>query len=179
MKTQSSSIYKDYPTQPYIDPKRDLEEWEKYPDRYYYGVIPKANMEVLSEDILAGDVIMLWRIGFNNFTNKSIIPQYFEFRYGVNSDESIQKLIDKDYVTIDSILDSLDLYNATELKRLLKTKGLKLSGNKNEVLKRVQDAYSEEELKEHLDSKRYAITAKGKDILKKYDSIIQKHGPKG
>lgn len=179
MKTQSSSIYKNYPTQPYIDPKRDLDEWEKYPDRYYYGVIPKSNMEVLSEGILPGDVIMLWRIGFNNFTNKSIIPQYFEFRYGVNSDESIQKLIDKDYVTIDSFMDSLDLYNATELKRLLKTKGLILSGNKSEVLRRVQEAYTESELEDSLDSQRYAITDKGKEILKKYDSIIQKHGPKG
>lgn len=178
MKIQKSKIYANYPNQPYISPDRDLAKWEAFPEKFHYGIVSKANMELLEEELFPGDIVMLWRIHFNNFTNESVIPEYFEYRYGIDSHASIQRLFDKNLISQASLLDSLDLSNMTILKRLLKAKDLPLGGNKKEVLQRVVDNFSEEELSSYLNQRRYSTTAKGDKVLEKYDDIIQKHGPK-
>lgn len=178
MKTQKSKIYANYPNQPYISLDRDLARWEAFPEKFHYGIVPKANMELLEEGLFPGDIVMLWRIHFNNFTNQSVIPEYFEYRYGIDSHASLDRLFDRNLIRQESLLASLDLSNVTILKRLLKFKNLPLSGKKNDVLQRVVDNFSEEELSEHLNQRRYAITQEGDKVLAKYDYIIKKHGPK-
>ena len=178
MKTQTSKIYANYPNQPYISLDRDLAKWEAFPEDFHYGLVPKTNMELLEEGLFPGDIVMLWRIHFNNFTNESVIPEYFEYRYGIDFRASIDRLLDKKLVRQESLLNSLDLSNMTILKRLLKSKKISSSGNKEEILQRVMDNFSEVELSEHLNQRRYATTQEGNRILTKYDYIIQKHGPK-
>ena len=59
MNTILSTIYKDYPVKPYISPNRDMEAWLLNPKP-----VPKRNMELLENNLLAGDIILLWRINF-------------------------------------------------------------------------------------------------------------------
>lgn len=120
MKKVTHPIYKNYPEQPYISPDRDMESWGKTPELFPYGIIEKKQMQRLPEGILPGHVIMLWRIHFNNFTNTTVIPQYFEYRYGVDSEECIQTLIKLGYTEICSAKDSLDSLNMNALKEILK-----------------------------------------------------------
>lgn len=173
-----TAIYKDYPNQPYISKERDLKHWEESPEDFPYGLVPKSNMILLPEGLFPGDVIMLWRISFGNFHNHSIIPQYFEYLYGVESDESIQRLLVNKYCFVDSLTASLDLYTSVKLKKVLKSKNLKVSGNKNELLAKVRANFNDEDLRESLHMRRYRITEKGESILEKYEDIIKKHGPK-
>ena len=171
-------IYKDYPEQPYISPERDLIAWEKYPERFHYGIIHKRDMIRVEEGLLPGDIIMLWRIGFNTFTNESTIPQYFEYRYGVNSEASIALLLKLGFASVAGVIDSLDLLTTPQLKRILKDRGLAVSGKKGDLLQRVVTNIPQETLAKLFSIRRYQITDAGKAILKKYDAIIQRHGPK-
>ncbi len=178
MKKVKSMVYKDYPEQPYISPKRDLEAWENYPEKFPYSKVEKRQMQRLEEDLLPGDIIMLWRIGFDNFTNESTIPDYFEYRYGVEADESKQRLVDGEYMFVGSVMDSLELQNAPTLKRLLKEAGLPQSGKKADLLKRVLAGIDEQTLAEKIPTRRYVITDTGRQLLEKYGDIILRHGPK-
>lgn len=178
MEKTTHPIYKDYPEQPYISPDRDLEAWEKNPELFPYGIVEKKQMQRLPEGILPGHIIMLWRIHFNNFTNKTFIPQYFEYRYGVDSEECIQTLINRGYVEICSAKDSLNLLNMNALKDILEKSNLDTKGKKGILLSRITDNISEEELIKLFSLRKYKITSSGEEILKKYDNIIQKHGPK-
>ena len=89
--SQISKVYKDYDHQPYISDHRNLLEWESTPEKYPYAKVERKQMVLLEEGLFPGDIVMLWRIGFNNFTNESTIPDYFEYRYGIHSDESINR----------------------------------------------------------------------------------------
>lgn len=173
-----SKLYEDYPEHPYIAPTRDLEDWEAYPEKYPYSKVERVQMIRLEEGVLPGDIIMLWRIGFDNFTNDASIPNYFEYRYGVDSDVSIQTLIDKGYVYQEDAKGSLDLLSMPLLKRILDLKGLKKSGNKRELLDRVLASFDAHELEHAFTLRRYRIQESGTLLLKKYNAIIQKHGPK-
>lgn len=66
MITTLETIYKDYPVKPYISPNRDVEAWLLNPKP-----VPKLNMELLENNLLAGDIILIWRINFGTFTTFS------------------------------------------------------------------------------------------------------------
>lgn len=172
------SIYKDYPEHPYISPARDLELWEKTPEVFPYSRVEKRQMERLPEGVLPGDIVMLWRINFDNFTSTTVIPQYFEYRYGIDSDESIKILIQLGYIEVGSAKDSLDVLNMVALKKILVENELDTKGKKAIVFNRIMDSVTEEKLAKQFSLRKYKSTPSGKELLEKYDAIIQKHGPK-
>lgn len=174
MKKVTHPIYKDYPNQPYISFERDLNEWENYP----YGIVAKQQMVLLEEGLYPGDIVMLWRINFNNITTETIMPQYFEYRYGIDPQESIQRLIDKGYCQLSDAKGSLDLLSVPVLKRILKNNYLAVTGKKADLLDRINVALTEDVLEEQFTLRRYLINDTGKKLLNKYDHIIQQHGPK-
>ena len=42
-------------------------------------------MELLTDDLLAGDIILLWRIQFGTFITETWFPKYFEYTYGIDA----------------------------------------------------------------------------------------------
>lgn len=171
-------IYKDYPEQPHISKDRDLDAWVNTPERFPYGRVPRSNMIRNEEGLLPGHVVMLWLMDVSEITNESFVPQYFEYRYGVEAAEAKQLLVDKGYAVRCGALDSLPLLNADVIKRLLKQKELPLSGKKGELLQRALDNFSQEEVAAFTTLRRYRITPEGKAVLEKHFDVIKRHGMK-
>ena len=55
-------IYKDYPELPYISPDRNLKKWFRDLDLTSETRVPLRNMQRTEEDLLPGDIILIWRI---------------------------------------------------------------------------------------------------------------------
>ena len=72
-------FYKDHKVKPSISPERDLDAW-----LLNSKPVPKRNMELLEDKLLAGDIILLWRIQFGTFTTETWFPKYFEYTYGID-----------------------------------------------------------------------------------------------
>jgi DNA polymerase III, delta subunit len=66
MNTIVEKFYKDHQVKPFISPERDLDTWFLNPKP-----VSKRNMELLADDLLAGDIILLWRIQFGTFTTET------------------------------------------------------------------------------------------------------------
>ncbi len=58
-------FYKEHQVKP-ISPERDLDTWLLNPKP-----VLKRNMDLLADDLLAGDIILLWRIQFGTFTTET------------------------------------------------------------------------------------------------------------
>ena len=168
-------FYSDHEVKPYISPERDLEAWLLDPKP-----VSKRNMELLHDDLLAGDIILLWRIHFGTFTTETWFPKYFEYTYGIHASEHLKALVDKGYAFIESAFDSLDHINATMKKAILKKKGVVgLSKMKAEDLNQtLADHFTEEELEQQFAIRGYQLTDKGKQALKDYQAIIDCHPKK-
>lgn len=178
MHKKIAEIYKDYPEMPYIAPERDQEAWAGEPEAFPYGVVEKRQMQRLPEGILPGDVIFLWRVHFGNFTNQSVIPQYFEYRYGVNSEDCEAVLLRLGYIRVCGARESLPGLNMNQMKKLLEQNELPVKGKRGDLLQRLMEEVPEEKLEEQFAMRRYAITPEGSRVLEKYDDIVQRHGPK-
>ena len=66
MNTILEKFYKDYQVKIFITPERDLDAWLLNPKP-----VPKRNMDLWADDLLAGDIILLWRIQFGTFTTET------------------------------------------------------------------------------------------------------------
>ena len=66
MNTILETFYKDHKVKPLISPERDLDTWLQNPKP-----VPERNMDLLADDLLAGDIILLWRIQFGTFTTET------------------------------------------------------------------------------------------------------------
>lgn len=168
-------FYADHEMKPYISPERDLEAWllDTKP-------VSKRNMELLHDVLVAGDIILLWRINFGTFTTETWFPKYFEYTYGIHAPEHLKALVDKDYAYIESAFGSLDHINATMKKAILKKKGVAgLSKMKaadfNQAL---ADHFTEEELAQQFTVRGYQLMDKGKQALKEHQAIIDRHPKK-
>lgn len=60
------TFYKDHQVTTFISPERDLDAWLLNPKP-----VPKRNMVLLKDNLLAGDIILLWRIHFGTFTTET------------------------------------------------------------------------------------------------------------
>ena len=143
-------MYEDYTIKPYISPDRDPNEVVK--------PVPKRNMEPLADGLLAGDIILLWRINFGTFTNETWYPKYFEYTYGIDGPSHLTQLLENGYAYEESAFDSLDHLNSSQKKAILKELGVKgLSKMKAADLdEALANSLSEEELygtRDCLDSK--------------------------
>ncbi|MGT2910435.1 hypothetical protein ACVR1I_01825 [Streptococcus cameli] len=165
--------YADYPVKPYISPKRDLET-------ELFKPVPRRNMEPLAEGLLAGDIILLWRIAFGTYTTETWVSKYFEYTYGIDADSHLVLLIEKGYVRLESAFESLDHLSAGQKKQFLKDKSVTgLSKMKAaDVDAALKQFFSEEELSACFTVRGLALTEKGQDMLAAYPDIIDRHPKK-
>ena len=167
--------YKDYDRLPYIGADRDYDDW-----LLRSKPVPKRNMEDLGQGLVAGDIILLWRVGFDTFHTASSFPKYFEYTYGIDAKLHLKRLIDQGYVEIESPFASLDLLSATIKKRFLKEK--KLAGlSKMKVAdldQAILDQFTEGEWGQKTSLRSYKLSPKGRRILEQHEKVLDRHPQK-
>ncbi|MBG9987859.1 hypothetical protein HZY88_02580 [Aerococcaceae bacterium DSM 111176] len=177
--TTHLSIYDNYPEQPYINPDRDP-QWFKKLEIGTVTRVPLRNMQRTPENLLPGDIILLWRIDLGTFTNESIFPKYFEYDYGIDAPTRLQWLINENYAVVESALNSLEHVSGTEIKAILKQSGV--SGysklKKDELVELVQETLTEEQISRYISIRGIHLTNKGKDALSNNPEVIDRHPKK-
>lgn len=172
---QIAALYRHHEVQPYISPDRDVEAWllEGKP-------VPKRNMILLKDGLLAGDIILLWRIQFGTFTTKEGFPKYFEYTYGINAPEHLQKLVANGYVYQESAFDSLNHITSTMKKKILQAEGVTgLSKMKVADLDQsLAEVMTEDKLAAYFSVRGYALTEKGQAALAAYPEVVDRHPKK-
>ena len=102
-----------------------------------------------------------------------VLPGYFTHEYHINYQEALEKLFRCGYLKFSDPAESIQLADMSTLRELAKRKGLKAGGKKADIIQRVLDAYTTQELSAYNLPKRYALTDTGRSILKKNDALNQ------
>lgn len=176
--------YKDYKIKPYISNKRNFELWEKQVNLSKSKLVSKKNLTLTEDNLLPGEIILLWRISLDTFTTESIsegmYPKYFEYTYGIDAPYRLQVLEENGYVYQETLLNSLAYSNLVLLKNILKTKHIKgiSKMKKEDVYLSIRDNFTEEELSAHIKVRKYSLTNLGELSLEKNKWIVDKHPKK-
>ncbi|WP_409251786.1 SAP domain-containing protein [Bacillus sp. SCS-153A] len=141
-------------------------------DSYSFDIDPILKKK-LPIGLLPGEVFLIdWISGKSEDVN---FPRYFETVYGINAPTSLKKLLNGGYVEETSVMDSLASLKLPELKEILNTKELKVSGKKAEVITRISENFTEDEVSSYINSRMIKRTAKGDKVLDEFYYIVPAH----
>ena len=93
-------------------------------------------------------------------------------RYETTTNKLKKQAINDAYIELASPLIAAKDLKVTELKDILKEHNLKISGKKDELIERLGENLSDDELKKHFKSKNYQISEKGLDFLTNNNYIL-------
>lgn len=135
--------------------------------------IDPVYIKSLSNGLQPGEIILIdWIDG--HYIDSSF-PGYFEYKYGINTEKSASKLLDKGFISEATPIESLKSFKVPELKEVLKQNELKVSGKKQELIDRLSENLSENEISNYIDKKPLKITSKGQEALDEYYYIVPAH----
>ena len=114
-----------------------------------------------------------YKIGEKDF------PQFWRYEYAVDDPAALLKsLYKKGFIREATAKESLSQLKVSELKSILSELGLKTTGKKDELLKRIKESASEEDLSSRILDRRYALTEAGEKELQVNQYVPYMHSHK-
>ncbi|MHB9782805.1 hypothetical protein ACXM1Q_008800 [Streptococcus sp. 10F2] len=168
--------YADYPVQPFIS----KQQAQDHASGKVAPAVPRKNMESLEGDVLAGDVILMWRIALGTFTTESVFPKYFEYTYGIDAPRHLEGLVDRDLVRKQSARESLAHINAGQKKAILKNQGVKGFSKMKaaELDQALLSQVEENALEASFDIRGYILTPEGQALFEQHPQVLDRHPKK-
>ena len=96
-------------------------------------------------------------------------------KYGADLDKIKNQAISDEFIELESPLMVANSLKLTDIKKVLKEHNLKVSGKKDELIERLSENLSQEELESHFKCEKYLITNKGLEFISNNNYIIYIH----
>ncbi|SFK12475.1 SAP domain-containing protein [Halobacillus dabanensis] len=169
--TPKSSVKKQSSSKPSIETKVEVKT-RSYNDGQVN--IDPILTKKLSNGLLPGEVLLIdWITGKKQNVR---FPQYYERTYGIKPERSLKKLVKNGYISEATPVESLVSFKLPELKEALKSKQLKVSGKKADLISRISENFSDSEVMSLVgDSLTLKVTEKGEKTLEEYYYIVPAH----
>lgn len=130
-------------------------------------------LKPLSNGLLPGEVLLIhWIDGKPSNVH---FPKYFSYTYGLHPEKSVAKLLREGFITEAASIDALKSLKVVELKEILRENKLKVSGRKQELIDRIGEHLSEDEIDAYVQHKPLVKTSKGEQALDHYYYIVPAH----
>lgn len=101
--------------------------------------------------------------------------RFWEYKYGADIKNLISVLLRQNYIELDGIETSLQHLKIIELKKLLKKYNLQTKGNKNELILRLLENLTYDELDAEVPQRYYILTEKGVSVVQNNELILFAH----
>lgn len=133
---------------------------------------------ILSKHGLYPYEILMLDYAASFYTEDNNFQGFWWYRYGVKSVmEGLRSLLERGFLRIGDLQSAIEKENATVLKEELKKRGLKTTGKKAELVKRLLEEASYEELNLRFTRRTYQLTELGNQALaeESYVPYIHRH----
>lgn len=102
-------------------------------------------------------------------------PKYFKYQYGADTDILAQKALENNHLSKSNNLYNVEKSKVSEIKIILKKHCLKVSGRKKDLIERIAENLTEEDIKSDFPDSYYTLTDNGRNFVKENDHIIYYH----
>lgn len=173
----AKSINEDELIQLLNEESRKQSEWyyEQH-QKKYIGWNPLTDLiETDSNPLTTVEISFLDYIDAKKVSGLSL-PGYWTYEYNLNFKYVISKLINNGYLVVSSI-PALDKLKVNELKEILRNHNLKVSGKKTDLIKRIKENITPEQISQYFNSfgePYYRATPAGKQLIKSISESVTK-----
>lgn len=106
---------------------------------------------------------------------KKLLSQKIANKYNVDLDKLEQQGISDGFIEMETPLMVAENFKITDIKKILKEHNLKVSGKKDELIERLGENLSQDELNNHFKCEKYLITDEGLEFLNNNNYITYIH----
>jgi len=138
--------------------------------------IPPLKSTKINGELSENEIIFL-KFMNNKSTDIEFSPRW-EFQYDIKPRITLSKLLNLKYLTYSKYKDNVKNSTISELKQFLKNQNYKISGNKEELIKRVLLNFDEETLKRNFHKRKYILSNKGQQALNKNKDLFMSNREK-
>lgn len=133
------------------------------------NAFPSSN-GLYPHEILMLDYASSYKTSGNSFQN------FWKWNYSVLAPQSVlNSLFERGFICRGNAASALKRFVVADLKALLTQKGAKATGKKEELISRILETYSTEELEETIPDRNYALTELGEQELKENEYVPYLH----
>lgn len=121
-------------------------------------------------------LVLHYAPSYNNKHNE--YQKFWQYKYNLSEydiDNILDKLFNKNLITLSNIKETINTYKTSNIKEVLKKFELKTNGNKDELINRLLDNVDENNLSNIFDEVPYVRTKDGDTLLKKYEWVSYVH----
>lgn len=163
-----------------LDDKTKVPYDDKFDEEYRkgdtYREISFSGKEWNSPEVQLCATLLLYQSRKGSEIGKNATySRYYEGKYGITNISKLHKwLYENGYLRDATLLETLGLYKVSELKTILESLGLKKTGNKDDLIKRVIESIDEKQKSKITKTCNYLfLTEKGKMFLDvNYDFVL-------
>lgn len=179
LKRESSSIPK--------SEKQYYQEDEYYTSKAFEGTPFEKNIATLDErkktsissrhGLYVSEILLLFYCSKGTYPNpKNGYPGFWWFAYGIrNVGAALKSLEERGFIQFGPASEALKGLTIAQLKEILGTHNLKLSGKKDELISRVTNNVSERELLDEGIERKYMLTNLGNEELSENEYVPYMH----
>lgn len=105
-------------------------------------------------------------------------PQFYSYECGLTNPSLLhQQLIDENFFVPSSVSEKLSSLKVVELKQILQSRGLKVSGKKSDLIDRILANIDLDDLHIFFQNDKicYSLSTKGKEFLKSHEDYVRFH----
>ena len=154
----------------YQNNKQLKEESVYYNDNVSEEEIQQTLNNIKDDELIENEIIFLKFM--NNKNTKTSFSPRWEFMYDLKPRIEVAKLLKLGYLTYSTWYDNVQNATIKQLKEILKEEGLKVSGNKRELVERVLGNVDVNILEERFNDGRYILTKKGNKVIEENKTLF-------
>lgn len=144
----------------------------------------RKNTSVPSKNgLYVAEILLLEYCSYGTYPNpKDGYPGFWWFEYGIkNVGAKLKSLEERGFIRISLPSESISGLTTAQLKEILKLCGLPVNGKKNDLVQRIKNNLSNDDLSDYISECKYTLTDLGKSELSenKYVPYIHKKKPLG
>lgn len=141
----------------------------------------RKNTSIPSKNgLYVAEILLLEYCSYGTYPHpKDGYPGFWWFEYGIrNVDARLKSLEERGFIRISSPSESISSLTTTQLKEILKSCGLPINGKKNDLVQRIRNNLSNDDLSDYISECKYILTDLGKSELSENEYIPYLHKKK-
>lgn len=104
--------------------------------------------------------------------SENTFPQYWHYEYGIDDPQQIlNMLLDRGFVRIATAKESIEILKVPELKQILEEAGITPKGKKSDLIQKICECVSEEDLCRKIPIRKYVLTELGNEEIKENEYV--------
>lgn len=176
------------------------ENEKKYyqPDEYYKDYVPtlscdlngnygqrkivtfeerKKTSTISRNGLYVAEILLLQYVSYGTYPHpKNGYPAFWWFEYGIrNVGAKLQSLEERGFIRMSTPLESVSSLTAPQIKEILKAHNLPLSGKKDDLVQRIKENLTDNDVSDYISERKYALTDLGKNELSENEYVPIMH----